>query len=264
MGMRTLRPAIELALVVGTAMGAYAQPESGEASRDGADVVDLFDDATANVIPLSEWRYDELYRGWSADALLGIPVRGPQGDEIGEVENLLIDRQGTIVAVIAEVGGIGDVGDIHVAVPWDDVERRARAIEVPVTPDSLPEYGLFEEDFFSILDVGEVDPVTEDLRTGPGIWKATELLDDYAIIEPGEPYGYVSDLVFDDAGNLKSVIVNASNADIGYLGNYAYPWYGHEQGWKPGARAYSLPYTREEIAGLTVFDYERFEDESAL
>jgi sporulation protein YlmC with PRC-barrel domain len=252
--------ALAVALAAAAATAGYAQTET---PRDRHDLVDLHDDATADVIPLSEWRYDELYEGWYADAVLGMPVRGPQGgDDIGEVKNLLIDTQGTIVALIAEIGGFGELGDTHVAIPWSAVERRADAIKVPVTEDTVTEYGLFEDDFFSRLDVGAVGAVTEDVRTGPRVWKATELLDDYALIEPGEPYGYVSDLVFDDAGRLKSVIVNASNAELGYLGDYAYPWYGHEQGWRPEARAYQLPYTREQIAGLTVFDYERFEEES--
>ena len=167
-------------------------------------MADLYDDATADIIPLSEWRYDELYEGWSADELLGMPVQGPDGDDIGEAKNLLIDEKGAIVALIAEIGGFGELGDTHVAIPWSEVERRADAVHIPITEDTVQEYGLFEDGLYS------------------------------------------------------------RNVELGLIGDYAYPWFGYEQGWRPSLPAYNVPYTREQIAGLTVFDYDEFEDESNL
>ena len=255
MRKRNLPRAIELAVVTCMAPALHAQ-QNEPAGRELDHFVELNEEPTADVIPLEAWNYDELYAGWSADAVLDTRVTGTHGTEIGEVENLLIDGTGQIVALIAEVGGLWEIGDTHVAIPWDEVSRSDDAVQIPITEETISDYSLFKEDFFSKVDEGDIDGVTEDVRTGPRIWKATELLDDYMVIEAGEPYGYVTDLVFDDSGNLRSVVASASNAELGDAGVYAYPWYGYDYGWRPELDRYSVPYTTEQIAGLSVFDYE--------
>jgi hypothetical protein len=43
-------------------------------------------------------------------------------DEIGEIEDLLIDESGEVVGLVAEVGGFLDIGDKHVMIRVDDLE----------------------------------------------------------------------------------------------------------------------------------------------
>src|SRR5680860_1237717 len=73
------------------------------------------------IVPAGSWNYDRIYgSGWSYDRLIDeAEVIGPEGDDIGDVENLIIGRDGKVKAVIAEIGGFLDIGDTHVAVPWD-------------------------------------------------------------------------------------------------------------------------------------------------
>ena len=72
----------------------------------------------ADIVPLADWRYDELYTdGISVDDMIGSDVKGPTGDDIGDVENVLIGQDGQVLSVVAEVGGFFELGDTHVNIP---------------------------------------------------------------------------------------------------------------------------------------------------
>jgi sporulation protein YlmC with PRC-barrel domain len=65
-----------------------------------------------------------------ADDLMGKELKSRQNDErIGSVSDLIIDNDGQIVAVVVEVGEFLGMGEKEVAIPWDSVERTARAGE---------------------------------------------------------------------------------------------------------------------------------------
>lgn len=58
----------------------------------------------------------------SISHLIGSSVRTPHDDdEIGEVEDILVDRNGRPLAVVISVGGFLGVGDRDVALGWDRV-----------------------------------------------------------------------------------------------------------------------------------------------
>lgn len=224
--------------------------------------------AEAEVLPLAQWAYDPVYAGgWSAEAMLDAEVYGPTGEEIGEMENIVVGPDGMIQAIIIEVGGFWDIGDTHVAVPWDQVEiaPRLERVVVPVTEESVEDYGLYgegglygDQTYFTAEDVDQAQVVDDDLVTGPRLWKVSELLDDNVVLEGGVGYGYVRDMIFDEAGSVEAVVVNP---DVGYgvAGPYAYPFYGYGYGWRPGLDYYGLPYGREDLADLEPFEYERLE-----
>ncbi len=46
---------------------------------------------------------------------------GPDWNEIGEIEDIVLDKDGQMQGVVAEVGGFLDMGDKHVFVHVDDV-----------------------------------------------------------------------------------------------------------------------------------------------
>lgn len=190
----------------------------------------------------------------TAGELLDMEVVGKKGEDIGSVENLLINQQGQIVAIIAEVGGFLDIGDTHVAVPWNEISIGNDKVQAPITENNASEYSIFKEEYFSKMDVGQKVTVEDDLATGPQIWKATDLINDYVVLENNVGYGYVTDLTFNSQGNLQSVIVNSANPDFGY-GYYAYPWYGYGAGWAPSLSYYALPYNeRDLVVGSVVVD----------
>jgi sporulation protein YlmC with PRC-barrel domain len=215
----------------------------------------------AQVLSLSEWNYDELYQGWSANALLDDRVVGPEGDDIiGDVENLLLNRQGEVVAVVAEVGGFWDINDTDVAVPWNRVEIvNGDEVRIPVTQATVQDYSIFNEKYFGKIDIGDITTIEDDAATGPDIWKASDLLNDYVVMQDGTAYGDVKDLIFDESGRLKAVVARSANADDFDYGYYAFPWlgWGYAYAWDPGLDYYALPYAKDQIAGLELFDYGR-------
>jgi sporulation protein YlmC with PRC-barrel domain len=200
----------------------------------------------ADIVNVRTWKVDEALRnGWSAENLIDTEVRGPNGEAIGEVENLIVGPDGKIRKLVVETGGIWDIGDKHLAVDWKDVKvgPGVEYVTVPITEATANNYGLF-------------DDLPERVAKKPREWRATELLDDYVLLKGGMRYGYVDDLIFAKEGDLKAVIVSPDLAFGPYPGLYAYPYYGYPYGWEPGLAYYELPYAREDIATLTPIDYD--------
>ena len=57
--------------------------------------------------------------GYSANALIGAPVRNDKNTEIGSVHDLIVATDGEVSLAIVEVGGFLGVGSKWVAVPAD-------------------------------------------------------------------------------------------------------------------------------------------------
>jgi hypothetical protein len=208
-------------------------------------------------MPLAHWSYERVYDGWYVDGVIDRPISGPHGDEIGNFKILLLNTEGKIVALIAVVGGLLDIGDTLVTIPWRVIERRDGKVFSPITVETAEKYGMFADEFYTAEDVGTFDGVNEFFETGPHIWKATSLLDDYVVLPSGEPFGYVTDLVFDDEGELTAVVAVYANRAVGRRGVYAFPW--DDRGWQPGLDHYTLRHTEQEIAQLPTIDYSEFD-----
>ncbi|MFL0692609.1 MAG: PRC-barrel domain-containing protein [Agrobacterium tumefaciens] len=251
------------------------------------------------IIPLRDWDTDTLHdSGWTAEALFGRTVYGSGGEEIGDVEDLIIGANGDLVALVAEVGGIWDIGDTHVSVPWDQVSfREDRTVTIPVTEDNADDFSVINELRTGNLSENVASGL-DDEELGPRVWRASELIGDIARIRgaqagmetgdvqnnaaattqneqaaaatgdaqgrndmaPGSRlgYGYVEDIVFQN-DKVAAAIVNR-DAGYGTRGRYAYPFYGYGYGWAPGSRYYDLPYSRDDSVTLTPFDYDRINE----
>ncbi|MDG4647810.1 PRC-barrel domain-containing protein [Roseibacterium sp. SDUM158017] len=57
--------------------------------------------------------------GWDAGNLWN--EVGADWNQIGEIEDLVLDRSGQIVGIVAEVGGFLDIGDKHVVIEVGDL-----------------------------------------------------------------------------------------------------------------------------------------------
>ena len=151
----------------------------------------------ARITSLDSWSYDQLYAGGaSAERMIDdTDLYGPGGDEIGQIEDILLGSDGKIVALIAEVGGFWDIGDTHVSIPWEDVEMSGNRVTVPITEENADEYGVFDNERIARSEaaatlVGGVD----DALAGNRLWRASELIGDYARLRDRgsyQNYGYV-------------------------------------------------------------------------
>lgn len=218
---------------------------------------------TDEIVSLSEWSYDDVYAGGISveDFIDEMEVFGTTGEEIGDIEDVIFGQDGRVLAVIAEVGGFWDMFDTHVSVPWDevDVDPAADRIVLPVTEESVENYGLFDTDYITAAEAAtDVATEVDDAETGPRAWRATELIGDYARLQNADTwtnYGYVNDVIIKD-GQIAAVVVSP-DARWG-AGPYAYPYYGYGYGWRAGAPYYDMPYTEEDVADLETFDEDRF------
>jgi sporulation protein YlmC with PRC-barrel domain len=201
-------------------------------------------DAIANdKIDLTTWDQSLAQRGRRATELFDTKVYGEGGEEIGEVENFYIDRDGQVTRIIIESGGVFDIGDVHLAVPWNEVKMwpDEDGILVPINDDNVPDFSLFRED------------------PAPGVaaWRATDLIHDLAYLAGGDQYGMVEDLIISPEGMVEAVVVGP---DGGFPSGdrRAYPWYG--PGYDPALNRYELPYDQREIEVLGPFDYQAMQN----
>lgn len=191
---------------------------------------------------ISQLSPDLLYKGWRAQQLLGQAVMRKGGDRVGTVRDLIIDADGRLAAVVMEGGGALGIPEAVYRIPWDEVDLTAgqEGIRTGLGENSeKPQYGLF--------------PGTEGVPTVPREFRLTELLGDYARLQTGYGYGYVSDVVFDKSGRLIAVLVGRDVASGG--GTYAFPYPGTTGRWDPEASYYGLPFVTDsqaETAGLRI------------
>lgn len=234
--MRTAATMMSVAAVMAFSGYATAAEEQATTQKSNSEAIDIV-----------SWDHTNLYDGWRVEEMMDTTVIGANGEEIGEVENLIVSRDGNLEAVVIEAGGFADIGDTHFRVRWDDVEvgDGMDALHVPMTEDSAPtDFSLFED---------------EEVRAGGDEWRATELLDDYVQLKDNRAYGIVDDLIFDRDGQLMAVIVSP---DVRYGvtgGRYAYPYSRYDAG-RPG-NVYTVPYGSEDIQNLAPFDYSRMNDD---
>ncbi|MDF0600746.1 PRC-barrel domain-containing protein [Psychromarinibacter sp. C21-152] len=226
----------------------------------------------AGKINLNTWTYSDIYSGdgWSIEEMFGEPVYGETGDEIGDVEDFVLNADGEIVAMIAEVGGFWDIADTHVGVPLQQVDMSGARITIPVTEQTVNDYDLFEYSGLPGTELGQgVTTGLDDVPLTTDAWRASDLIGDYVRIQDDSGgswlnYGYVSDLIISD-GSISATIVGTAGS-YG-PGTYAYPYYSPRTygaidgtpagGWAPGNPTYDLPYLEGDVAELPEFDYER-------
>ena len=219
-----------VAFAAGPTAAQSGQPQQAQASKQ----------QKGEKIDLTTWSNQPLYAGFSAETFLDAEVYDQDGEQIGEVEDMIVNPDGTVQALVIEAGGFLDIGDTHFAYPF----KKARilstdAVRVQFDEDNLDAYSMFRD-----LDERPV--------TGRN-WKITELIDDYAYLHDRRAYGWVDDVILGWNGQVRAVIVSP-DAAYGVGGPYAWPYYGYGGGWEPGLDYYAAPYTAEEIAVIDEFD----------
>lgn len=186
-------------------------------------------------------------------------VVGGNGEVIGDVENLIFSDDGELLGLIAEVGGFWDIGDTHVHIPWDDVEvgDSIGQIETALTEATVDNYDVFGDYAFDVDSLLESDtdfrgPVNDDLITGPTIFRASDLIGDYAYLSDGVRYGYIADVLVSN-GELSAIVTDAASA--GRRGYYAYPY--TYRGVSPAAGPhYIMPYGAPQVDTIENFNYD--------
>jgi sporulation protein YlmC with PRC-barrel domain len=228
------RPSVlAVSLAAGMLFSGFACPAMA-ATDPAAKTVEI------KTIDIHKWKLDPA-TGWSVKKLVGKKVKGPKGENVGEVDNIVFGPDGKVRQLIVSTGGFLGFGEKNLAVKWS---------EVTVSPD-------YE---FVTTPLAERD------------WRSSELIGDYVYLKGNVHYAYVRDLIVSNGGELQAVIVSP---DVGFShgdglyggGYYAYPFYGygygyghgygHGQGWNPGNAHYNLPYDKTDIKELLPYAYRK-------
>lgn len=225
---------------------------------------------TVAVIALPDWHPDITRdNALSAEALLGMDVYGAGGEDIGEVENIILAADGRVLSLVAEVGGLWDIGDTHTNIPWDKVKIDAatKRITLPITEDTIGDYSYLKDDVVTSLSAanrtGEVSgDGAGQVQTGPAAWRVTDLIGDTVALKAGagyENYGSVDDVVMQN-GKVSAVVVRPGYG-MGANGLYAVPYTGYGAAWNPTLTSYNLPYSKAEVVALKPMDNDLFDME---
>ena len=139
-------PRIAIGLLAGTLISAPAwaqttapaQPPAPATQNQGATMVQ----GTAqggNVQYVTQNRPDL----WRASRLEGLSVYNNNNEKIGDISEVLVNRQGQVEAVVIGVGGFLGIGERHVAVPftalqWQQEPARTAATTTTTTTTTAP------------------------------------------------------------------------------------------------------------------------------
>lgn len=111
-----------LALTIAAGGSLIAPQQAGAQAMTSADIIGMRDnlirtrDITGGNIYTMNEADDE---GWDAD--MSYDAVGADWNDIGEIEDIILSRDGQMIGIVAEVGGFVDIGDKHVVIPVDDV-----------------------------------------------------------------------------------------------------------------------------------------------
>ena len=71
---------------------------------------------------------------WLASTLIGRTVTNAQGETLGDINDLIVDEQGTVVAVVIGVGGFLGMGEKDVGVRYSALQFQPRPEQVRAPP----------------------------------------------------------------------------------------------------------------------------------
>jgi PRC-barrel domain len=86
---------------------------------------------------------------WRSSSLIGTGVVAAGDQEVGEIKDVLINRKGTVKAVILGIGGFLGVGEKVIAIPFDaltiggDADGEVQNISVGLTREELKQAPAF-------------------------------------------------------------------------------------------------------------------------
>jgi len=195
--------------------------------------------ANSDAPDLSTWNYGDVRDGWTASKIIDAEVRGTDGEQLGEIHNLVLGSDGQLKSAIVESGGFLDVGDNHFRVPWSEVDMAPDRdyLAVPISADNVDAYTVFDGEKL-------------DRKLAENSYRATELVRTFVALDNREAYGIVTDLVFSRKGQLSAVIAQPT---AGYSGQDAYAFPYVQNAYDRASGTWEFPYTDEDVKVLKSF-----------
>jgi hypothetical protein len=101
--------------------------------------------ATAGMV---EYVPAQMEGQWLASNFIGETVRGTNDENIGEINDILVDKGGNVVAAVIGVGGFLGIGEKDVAVPFSALNvsnERDQVITLAATKEQLKNAPAFRD-----------------------------------------------------------------------------------------------------------------------
>lgn len=119
---------IAAALAALLATPAFAQPSTSNTSTPAAQTGAAASSSPAKGASAQPagFMHSQNASEWRGTKLIGATVYGPDKNAIGDINDVLIDKDGRVTAVVVGVGGFLGVGEKNVALPFQalNVERK--------------------------------------------------------------------------------------------------------------------------------------------
>lgn len=152
----SLLTASALALSMGGALAAQDQSQSGMSGgmQSESGTTGMQDQGTTSMGGMSQQQAQtgqiDISNKYSASSLQNLKVQDSQGQQLGNISDVLIDQDGTVShVVVAEGSGVfGLGGGKKYLVPWDQVQidDQQQTASINVSQDQLStEFSAFEE-----------------------------------------------------------------------------------------------------------------------
>src|SRR5262249_61439995 len=106
----------------------------------------------------------------STETLLGSDVKNPQGQDVGDLKQLMLDpHTGRVMYAVVAIGGFLGMGAKTVIVPWHALEvgRDGKSLVLNVSPQMLPQPPAYEK---GKEDVPTGEPRGGGLGGGAPLW----------------------------------------------------------------------------------------------
>ena len=146
--MKSASAAMLLALA--TTVASAQQPAPPAAPPQAGPAVQVITSLPANSTSINHWYKQNVY--------------DPSDNKIGEIQDVLVDREGKAVAVIIGVGGFLGIGEKDVAVPFDAIrvttKDNKRYLVMNSTKDALKDAKGFRYDRSNMAWMPDDAPAT--------------------------------------------------------------------------------------------------------
>lgn len=108
-----------MAIAMGIGSASYAQ-EPRVVPKDPTPSRPPISATVDNMRATQEWE-----RRHRASKIIGADVHNRQNEAIGEIEDIVLDRNGNVAYAVVSTGGFLGIGDRQHAVPWKSLQPRA-------------------------------------------------------------------------------------------------------------------------------------------
>ena len=212
--------------------------------------------------------------------LIGRNVKNPQGDTVGEIKSIYVNKNGSVAGVMVGVGGFLGVGQREVRLAWKDlnVTDNGEKVTVNMTKDQLKAmapYKYKDESYrgkmFSDNGVWTADhattmasttaPATPTVSTGDfnadGQMSANAIIGASVKNSNNDTVGKVQDASLDNNGAIKEIIVSVG----GFLGvgtkNVAVHWGDIKFSRSDNSVMLKTNWTKDSLKAMPDYKYER-------